>query len=224
MYNINICISSVNVGGTALSTSDYSVSGQKVTIPANKVTGNVVINVSTTLINTGGGNQGGSGDGGDTGGDYTISIYPTPSIATVSVSGKQVTNNQVKANIGDSITYTVSMNGFDTITETITVSGDETIKPWLNVTNLDVTNPIWLVDCYYNSTNTTSHPKRHLPTDLCTKDTGSGTNYVQYQSIPILTKEQLPVGSKFWIANNSSTVNAPVVMLRLATVTVQEAL
>ena len=68
LYNINICISSVNVGGTALSTSDYSVSGQKVTIPANKVTGNVVINVSTTLINTGGGNQGGSGDGGNTGG------------------------------------------------------------------------------------------------------------------------------------------------------------
>lgn len=50
-YTFN-AISSVSVGGTALSTSDYTVSGQKVTIPAAKVTGNVVINVATEKVNT----------------------------------------------------------------------------------------------------------------------------------------------------------------------------
>ena len=51
-------VSSVTVNGTALSTSDYTVSGMKITIPANKITGNVVINVATEKVNTGGSTTG----------------------------------------------------------------------------------------------------------------------------------------------------------------------
>ena len=43
----------MTVNGTALSTSDYTVSGMKITIPANKITGNVVITVATEKVNTG---------------------------------------------------------------------------------------------------------------------------------------------------------------------------
>lgn len=71
-YTFN-AISSVSVGGTALSTSDYTVSGQKVTIPAAKVTGNVVINVATEKVNT---EPEEPGTGGDTGGE-------TPSVPTI---------------------------------------------------------------------------------------------------------------------------------------------
>ena len=81
-YTFN-AISSVSVGGTALSTSDYTVSGQKVTIPAAKVTGNVVINVSTTLINTGGDH------GGDNGGDNLGGTL----ITTGSLSGAYLHEN-----------------------------------------------------------------------------------------------------------------------------------
>lgn len=61
-------VSSVTVNGTALSTSDYTVSGMKITIPANKITGNVVITVATEKVNTEPeqpGTGGGSGDSGD---------------------------------------------------------------------------------------------------------------------------------------------------------------
>ena len=63
-YTFN-SVSSVSVGGTTLLTSDYTVSGQTVTVPANKVNGNVVIAVSATAVNTGGGS-------GDTGGDEPV--------------------------------------------------------------------------------------------------------------------------------------------------------
>ena len=67
-------VTSVSVGGKDLLPSEYTVSGQTVTVPANKVNGDVLIVFSATAVNTGGGNQGGSGDagggtGGDTGGD-----------------------------------------------------------------------------------------------------------------------------------------------------------
>lgn len=48
----------MTVNGTALSTSDYTVSGMNITIPANKITGNVVITVATEKVNTGGSTTG----------------------------------------------------------------------------------------------------------------------------------------------------------------------
>ena len=67
-YTFN-SVTSVSVGSKTLLTSEYTVSGQTVTVPANKVNGNVVIAVSATAVNTGGGS-------GDNGGD-------TPSVPTI---------------------------------------------------------------------------------------------------------------------------------------------
>ena len=64
-YTFN-SVTSVSVGGKALTSSEYTVSGQTVTVPANKVNGNVVIAVSATAVNTEPeepGNGGGSGSG-----------------------------------------------------------------------------------------------------------------------------------------------------------------
>jgi hypothetical protein len=69
-------VSSVTVNGTALSTSDYTVSGMKITIPANKINGNVVITVATEKVNTEP-EQPGTGGGSDIPSvpDGTINLY-----------------------------------------------------------------------------------------------------------------------------------------------------
>ena len=67
-YTFN-SVTSVSVGGKTLSTSDYTVSGQIVTVPANKINGNVVIVVATEKVNT---EPEVPGTGGDSGSGETI--------------------------------------------------------------------------------------------------------------------------------------------------------
>ena len=49
-YTFN-SVTSVKVGSNTLSASDYTINGMTISIPANKINGNVVINVATTAVN-----------------------------------------------------------------------------------------------------------------------------------------------------------------------------
>ena len=115
-YTFN-SVTSVSVGGKTLSTSDYTVSGQIVTVPANKINGNVVIVVATEKVNTepevpgtGGGNT-----GGDTGGDVEIS--------EVQIEVTLLANSYISKDSGELVTNETYKNW--TATEYISVNANE---------------------------------------------------------------------------------------------------
>ena len=108
----------MTVNGTALSTSDYTVSGMNITIPANKITGNVVITVATEKVNT----------QPDTPTMYTFTINPTPSTATVTLtaSGYAQSGNSITVPSGTSVAWKVEASGYVTQNGTHTVTKTET--------------------------------------------------------------------------------------------------
>ena len=110
----------MTVNGTALSTSDYTVSGMNITIPANKITGNVVITVATEKVNT----------QPDTPTMYTFTINPTPSTATVTLTTTGYTMNADGKSItvpsGTSVAWKVEASGHTTQSGTHTVTKTET--------------------------------------------------------------------------------------------------
>ena len=111
-YTFN-SVTSVSVGGKALSTSDYTVSGQTVTVPANKVNGNVVIAFSATeKANT---QPEEPGTGGDTGGDVEIS--------EVQIEVTLLANSYISKDSGELVTNETYKNW--TATEYISVNANE---------------------------------------------------------------------------------------------------
>lgn len=112
-------ITSVTVGGQSISeyiATDNGDGTVTLTIPANKITGRVVVTVSTTANST----------GGDTT-MYTFTINPTPSTATVTLtaSGYSQSGNSITVPANTSVTWKVSASGYTEQNGTHTVTKTE---------------------------------------------------------------------------------------------------
>ena len=132
-------VTSVSVGGKDLLPSEYTVSGQTVTVPANKVNGDVVIVFSATAVNT----------EPETPTMYTFTINPTPSNATVTLtaSGYAQSGNSITVPSGTSVAWKVEASGYVTQNGTHTVNKTET----KNVTLTEVTTGSYAEVSFSNS-------------------------------------------------------------------------
>ena len=122
-------VSSVTVNGTALSTSDYTVSGMNITIPANKITGNVVITVATEKVNT----------EPEEPTMYTFTINPTPSNATVTLTapGHSQLGKSITVPANTSVSWKVTASGYTEQKGTHTVTKTETKNVTLDATSIE---------------------------------------------------------------------------------------
>ena len=171
-------VSSVTVNGTALSTSDYTVSGMNITIPANKITGNVVITVATEKVNT----------QPDTPTMYTFTINPTPSTATVTLtaSGYAQSGNSITVPSGTSVAWKVEASGYVTQNGTHTVTKTET----KNVTLVQNSNNVTLIDTIEGIVLGfgSSADNNHIGDTLSYGITGVGAGNTKKYFVPAFTK------------------------------------